>query len=448
MPRVLAGIFALYTLLFVGVVATEIPPFQNPDEATHFFRAEQLSRRRIMPQHLPNGVAGAFVDSGVEAVAVPFLTLALHPERKATRALYDATAPVRWGGKLTPVAFPNTVIYPPTLYLPAVAGIWAGKALGLSVVHTLYVSRIANGLCATALATLAIALAGSAAPWLFAVLALPMSSALFSAISQDGTMIAATALAAALIARARFDPLSDRRFAALCALLTAICMARPPYAPVACLLLLARWRSPARRAAALLLIASATLGWSVLMLHQAGLNVGGPGADVDPGRQAAALLANPSKALAVATETWRDFTPDYVDEFVGRLANLDLYLPPFIHHLAWAALALAALYGLHRTVRDRSFHPAAAAALAACVLASVTLVFLIQYLTYSSVGSPIVDGIQGRYFIALALLPVVCACSPAPDRSAAAALVCTALSAAVLVYLPVVVRGSLLKFYM
>jgi uncharacterized membrane protein len=40
----------------------------------------------------------------------------------------------------------------------------------------------------------------------------------------------------------------------------------------------------------------------------------------------------------------------------------------------------------------------------AAVLASVGLIFLLEYLTWTPLGSPVVEGVQGRYFMPLAVI--------------------------------------------
>ena len=54
--------------------------------------------------------------------------------------------------------------YPPLFYLPSAAGILVGRELDLSVIYTLYLSRLFTGVVAVALGTLAIALAGVLLP--------------------------------------------------------------------------------------------------------------------------------------------------------------------------------------------------------------------------------------------------------------------------------------------
>lgn len=424
-----------------------MPPYQNPDEANHFFRAEQISRFRLIPEQVPNGVGGSFVDVGILETAVPFLAIPLHPERKATSSLYDATSSVRWGRQLTQVAFPNTAIYPPTLYLPTVAGIWLGKIAGSSVIQTLYYSRIANGVCATIIATLAIALAEGAALWLFAVLTLPMSLALFSAVSQDGVMIACAALATSIVAKARHTklPLSDRRFAVLFLAQTAICMARPPYIPLAGLVLMTPWRSPRLRAASVVLIAAATISWSVIALHTAGLDVAV--SQSDPKHQLYGLLVHPLQVLALLGHTYHTYGLDYLEQIVGRLGTLDVALPAFIHVAAWAALMLAAVQAAVQAIRQKSLSVTAFIVTFLCMAACVFLIDMIQYLTFSSLSRATIEGVQGRYFLEVIMIFPVVLHGSTPVRNyqkyVSIAVVLTATT-----YIPMVAGAILQRYYL
>ncbi len=445
--HVLAIVFALYSAIFIGIVAIEMPPYQNPDEMNHFLRADQISRLGLLPQHLPTGVGGAFVDTAIIDTAVPFLTIPFHPERKVTSSLYESTSSVRWSGQLAQVAFPNTAIYPPTLYLPAVLGIWLGKITGSPVLRTLYLSRIANGICATIIATLAIALAEGAALWLFAVLTLPMSLALFSAVSQDGVMIACAALATSIVAKARHAklPVSDLRFVVLVLALIAICMAKPPYIPLAGLVLVAPWRSPRLRAASLVLVAAATVSWSVLVLHTSGIDV--TASQSDPKRQLYGMLQHPFRILAVLGNTYHAYWRDYREQIVGRLGWLDLALPAFIHVAAWTVLLLAATLSTSQAIHRTSLSAKALIGTLSCMAACVFLIEMIQYLTFSSVSSPTIQGVQGRYFLEVIMILPVCIYGSQPARNygkyANIAVVLTAAT-----YIPFVARAILYRYYL
>ncbi len=96
---------------------------------------------------------------------------------------------------------------------------------------------------------------------------------------------------------------------------------------------------------------------------------------------------------------------DYFVSFVGQLGWLDTDLPHAYFYMAVTMLfiaGLAAAVGMppERTSTRSRF------LIAGAILIGAAGVFGIQYLTWTVPGASIVEGVQGRYFLPLAL-PVV-----------------------------------------
>ena len=204
--RWIAAAFVLYGLIATALLGINTPPFQVADETMHFMRAAQIADGgfvgtrvpQFSPDHATGSAGGGAIDPALVEAAAPFNALAFHPELRAKQA--DWAPNVHWSGARAPVSFP-TANYPPFFYLPSAAGIVAGRKLGLSVVQTLYLSRLLTGLIAVAIGALAIAIANGAAPWIFTILTLPMALSLVASVSQDALLIACAALAGALLVR-------------------------------------------------------------------------------------------------------------------------------------------------------------------------------------------------------------------------------------------------------
>lgn len=92
----------------------------------------------------------------------------------------------------------------------------------------------------------------------------------------------------------------------------------------------------------------------------------------------------------------------YFHEMVGVLGWIDVVLPGWFYRLAGWTLSLAVVGS---TVRRHPLlsRPASGWLFLAATLAC-GLVFLLEYLTWSPVGFPFVDGVQGRYFLPIAVL--------------------------------------------
>jgi uncharacterized membrane protein len=305
-----------------------------------------------------------------------------------------------WGAEAQ-TGFPNTAIYPPFFYLPAAGAASVLRNLGVDLPHALVLMRMATGLCAVAIAGTAIAVAGPAAIWLFAVLLLPMSLALTASLSQDSLMLACTALAVALYLRLRNAPARGRvEYVAFCVILSVIGMARPPYAAFS-LLILALPLRRATRAFACAGVLLSVLAWGLVNIRNVVLPRWQEGPAI-PLEQLRGLAFHPGRLPALLAETWRVQNELTSRSFIGLLGWLDVPLPNIYHHMAWLGLALAAVAGWSASSWRL---PERAAWLAGCaMLAAVAGVALFQYMTWASVGAPFIPNLQGRYFLPPALL--------------------------------------------
>jgi uncharacterized membrane protein len=331
-PTTLAAIFFTQICLAVILLAVLVPPCENPDEFNHMNRADQVAGGGLIATRYGGEMtSGGEVDLGVNRIDAMIGVIRFHPERKATLAMLQQAHAVRWGdtGQLT---FANTSIYAPFLYLPAVVGIWAGKAADLSVVHTMMLARAANGLSCALIGGLAIALSAESAFLLFIVLSLPMCVFQYAAVSQDGLMFVLSAGIVAGLAKLQSDTAPSRRaaFVAMCLCLALLGMGRPAYAPLAVLGLVApgiSWRCRLAGSAAVLLAIAA---WSLLAGALTMINALAP-MGVSPGPQLYRLLGHPGLVWPLARHAVTDHQGmeglSFFKEFVGVLGWQDVILP-------------------------------------------------------------------------------------------------------------------------
>jgi uncharacterized membrane protein len=449
----MAAAFGLYGLVATAFLALNMPPFQNPDEHAHFLRAAQVAGGRLLGARFADDArpgqvtAGGLVDPALLTASGPFNGLIFHPELRAVRE--DWAPRIAWSDERATMAFANTAINPPVFYLPAAAGVGFGRWLHLTVVQTLVLSRVLTGLAAVAVGAAAIALSGRAAPWLFAVLTLPMSLSLLASTSPDALMLAGSALAGGLAVRL-WDEAGPRRawlLAAMAAALALVAMARGPYAGLA-LVPLAIPAIPLRaRLIAAGAVAATAVAWSVLSALTTLTNFGAQ-VGADPAAQLALLAHNPLSAVPVLWRSVSEQWPAYIDIFVGTLGWLDTPLPAWYHRLAWLALAAGALAAM----LGRSPAPAMPGRrllVAAALLLSAVGLFAAQYITWTAPGFPTVQGVHGRYFLPLALAGAALLPSLGLGRLA---FLRQGLAGAVLLFplvsLAVVMRAVVLRYYL
>jgi uncharacterized membrane protein len=423
-PRKLALQFFLQATVGILVLAMLVPPFENPDEFNHMNRVDEIANGGFVARRYDGPLtSGGNVDTGINRIDAMIGGIRFHPERKVTRAMMLNANAVQWGHRM-PATFANTSIYSPFLYLPAVIGDRAGKLFGFSIARTLILSRAATGIACAAVAAAAIALAGEAAMYLFIVLSLPMSLFLFASVSQDGPMLALAAMAIALALCIQNESPAARpaRFVAVCACVCLLGIGRPAYAPFCVLPLLLTGIAWRQRVAGAALAVAGIAAWSLIAAHWSLINaVGSIG--VDPPAQMRALLMHPTLwgtlAHSVVTGAQGMEGSSFFRETVGILGWQDVFLPDWFYIVAGCAWLGSVIVILPR---DRpGLPPGAQGALFIAGAAAVVLVFLLEYLTWTPVGLPVVQGVQGRYFLPIALfLPGML-----PNlRSAAAARIC------------------------
>lgn len=412
--------------------AVLVPPGEVPDEIAHISRADGLrhgsilGKRRSFPD-APAPVAGFYADGNL-ALAWPNLPGPI-AERKVTQDRLDAWNAVPWG-RTEYVVRSNTAAYMPLLYVPTAVTLAAAKRAGQKPFVAVLAARGVNALLYLAAGVAALMLARRGRGVLFLTLLLPMSLAMGGSCNQDGLLLSACALGAALLTRATSPQalshraLSRRAFWGAAVLLAVVVTAKPLYAPLAGLLLLA---APTTRAGlgGVAVVAVPSIAWFAVAQRQAGVSLrplpadmqapgplwpGDPAAvflTTDAASQLRVLLAAPWRLLALPVSTLWDDASAKLAEMVGVLGRLDLELPDGFYTLAYAALA-AALVGDSLVRPGRRGGPGGATAWGGafgfgCLGACVVLVYLGQYLIWTPVGAARIEGVQGRYFLPLLL---------------------------------------------
>lgn len=426
--------------LFLAMV---VPVGQGPDEDAHIVRAASLLRGEVVGRRESVPLAGgnSQIMAGVEAdPALARAADALPPGAltKLDAATLKAAQDQPWAGPRF-VPAPNTAAYLPAFYVPPAIGLAVARAGGASPYQAIRAARLANAAAFLILGLAALLLARRGAWLLFCALTLPMTLFLASVVNQDGPLIAVSALAAALLSRGpEPKPGAARRWEHACAafLIGCIVAAKPPYLPLTAMLLLPlppprAWmgvrRALLRRLGLVVLVAAPALAWlwmvqrwvatplpSITAAYAPGPLWPGDHARLfdspDPMAQLAVLRAAPSRFLSLP---WRTLVHDpwITYQAIGTLGWLTVLLPRSTY-LAWyAALGAALLAGLVEPDRGRlRARWSEAALLLAAAVASVLLIYLAQYVSWTAVGAKRIDGFQGRYL--LPLIPVVALALP------------------------------------
>lgn len=407
------GTFLIIATLSILAFNLLIPVGTGPDESRHIFRVAGLCGGQILP------IRFGFLD-GIPLwggkIPLPFAhALALSAQPTAPDWTYNHFyAQVPFGPDVTKqwLEFSNTVVYSPVPYLPAILGYAVAALFRMSVLGTIILMRICAGLFYIAVIGLVIRLLPSPGlKWLTAVIALFPAGLFEASIVTADTMTNTVLLVfSACLAAAVFGAEPAKRPLLVTLLVSAVMLGtvKPTYAVFVVLILFVREiRIWLRLTAIAVTVAIAGAWYAVSNVATSGMGLMRQGDDrfhVTSSLQLSGILHDPVNYVRVLFHTTVLYGNEWLAQSVGQMGyfsrgGLAASVITFI--AAGCALILAARRLRPQTGRGRSW-----IAIAGLVLAFgiAVLVMTTIYLTFTPVGRPYIEGIQGRYFYPLILL--------------------------------------------
>jgi uncharacterized membrane protein len=406
LPNYLHFIFPIYSTAICTFLVFAFPPFMGADELNHFLRADTITLGGVIGQRVDTAagpVAGGMIDAMVMPAYGPFQRRIEKKEKITALDLAIAEQPF-WDGWVEPQPFLNTAVYSPIFYIPQSAAIFIGKTVRLSILHTLYLARLFNAIACILVGTLALFLAPCARPFLFTIMLLPISLALYAGVSPDGLTIVTTVLATAIILQALHvqRALSKQEVVCVSFALALVALTKQHLVILNFILLAIPMQRTSWRYLATALSILPAAAWFAWMSYSVQTPLPRPGMALDPKGQVQALFSDPAAAWQTLANTLDYYGYYLAIELVGALGWIDTFMPLWYYYIFWIAIPVAAISGmsLKRSREWRLLHVAVPVVVVGCSLAiyGAFLVF------YTPVGWKTVDGIQGRYFIPLITL--------------------------------------------
>jgi uncharacterized membrane protein len=408
-------LFPALLALFGVVFALGMPPFQTPDEDSHFFRAYQVSRGRLLPRMI-DGWGGGLVPSSLMRVHQTFLHLAFRPEEQTSWKEFAPylDAPLAPEAR-EPRAFPGSAYYSFVPYLPQALGVAVARGLGGGPLAVFYACRLVNLAFCVLLLHLALRVTPVFKLVFGAVALIPVTVQQLSSSSPDASTIGVAFLFTAFLFRLVFVERASAggrgAIAALLLLAGWLTLCKFPYATLSLLYLAVPprrfgcWRRYLLVGAGL---AAVTLSLTVFM---AGLKKYTPDRIIGPGNQAsisgqmAEIRAHPLRFAHVCAATIAEHGSIWFEQ-LGYLGWLDTKVNPLAMHLLLVSLVLLGLAD-----HADPFCPSwglKAMAMVAAGLCTLVILFCC-YVAGCTIGATLIIGPQGRYWVPvlpLLLLPL------------------------------------------
>lgn len=393
-------IYFLSALIFgLGFVAA-IPAGRVPDEPSHFWRAYELSELRFFLETNEEGKIGQYIPENLIS------TINENVTEDAYKYILDhIDDPVSdnyifYHGPADSYHFIN--------YIPQVVGIWIGKIFNLPLIPMFYLSRVCNLIFCITVIYFCIKYLPILKKFLFLLGFTPITLQAFCSVSADGSIICA---AAALITFALYMIYGTERkiiwkdlmFVFLsCLMLT---VTKPIYAFV-CLILFfiprERFINNKRKILSIFIIGGITL--AIVILHLS-LIPSGPGRyeTVNPGDQINFILSKPFEYAKILLHNTLPEIFFFTKLGIGsslewfQVGISDFYILLYI--FAFLTICMEGNKKINTSLRIFA---------ATVFFLVVVATFTFMYIQWSNVGDNLIDGVQGRYFVPVAILiPIV-----------------------------------------
>lgn len=415
--------FFVYCALIFGIVLiTLIPPFQSPDEDSHFKKAYVISKGRLFPSSR-DGVVGYEIPNDMAAYIYEKKQYIGNRDQKYTYSeeILDDKLPKDYSA----VTFENfsTAESTPIAYLAPAAGIVFAKITtkiigmdNISVVTMLHFARMFSLLLYIVLVYYAIKITPILKKTFCVIGLLPMSLALATAISSDSVLIGVAIISTALILRLIFD--KDVKKVSYKYLITfgIIAFVLLSIKTIYITVLLPFIFIPKEKFGEKVIDELKSIGIIIgialiiyiinklplMFLQRNSVETNSQG-------QIEFIINNPIKYLKIWIKTMISNRNYYFSGLIGMFGLLDTYIPT-IYTVIYSIGALAVM------LADFSLCPVKFDWKYKCIatlgsIATVFAAFLGLYILWTSmelgVGAETITGIQGRYFIPVIPLAMI-----------------------------------------
>jgi uncharacterized membrane protein len=405
------NIFIIVGFIAGGMMLIITPPFQVPDADNHFLRIYQLSRGNISGIKQAED-AGGFIPQNMIDVKFDFSNIRFQKDGKVKKqqVLYYLTH------KLPPseeifVSFKNTVLYSPLAYLPQVTGVFIANILNLPPLWMLYLGRFFALIAYLFIVGISIRFI-PVYKWGMVLLALmPMTLFQAASLSADSMTFAISFLLTAYILHLAFSKkeISRKDIIITCLLSFCIGLCKSSYVLIPFLFTIIPVKKFVSKKvffiSCLCVCFSVILSTGIWSLYVKDIYVP-MYSYINPHEQLGWILAHPVQYMNVLIDVCSS-SGYLLDEFVGVLGwpsvwpSVTLGMLPKIYLIV---LFLCAILESDSQIKVSVYSKIVSVFI---FLFSLLLITTMIYLSWCEIGAEMVDGLQGRYYIPIALLSFI-----------------------------------------
>lgn len=398
-------------IVFAGLVfvlglgfAISIPIGGIPDERNHFLRAYEITQGKI----ISNQESSGYFPKEIDEYFYNWQKLESYKYDEYMKNVFTPNS-----GELNEDSFPNTSLYSPICYIPQCIGIFIGRIFNLPILVTAYLARISNLICFAIIVFFAIKLIPFYKKELAFVGLLPITLQEAASLSADSLTIAISIFFISYIMNLVFskeEKIKTKDFIILLSTLIIISLSKIVYVPLILLLALIpneRFKNKKDKWTKIGILVVITLVINFIWLGISSSHLSEIREGVNEKEQVKYVLTNPIQYCKTFCKTIFVNFDFYIDGIVGQmLESYDVNLAKgytFVSLVLIAGLCVTenSIYKLN--IKQKII-------ILITFLAIIALIFTALYVQWTPLYNPIIEGIQGRYFIPILMLLLILVC--------------------------------------
>lgn len=389
--------FLTMWILLGSIFLFSLPLFRVPDETNHFYRAYEVSCGHLISDTNDMGIGGR---------NLPFKDIDLGKLSNDWQT-YSDNKEMELSDENTYMGFANISLYSPFSFIPQSIGIFLARHITRNVAAIAYSGRICNWLFITLLLFLAIQIIPVGKEIVALIALMPMNVQESVCLAPDGMVVAISILMVAVTVKQRYDykdTLKLPQLLALYLLVFIVSQLKIVYLPFGLLYLLIPAERFGNQKKKILHVGSMgiiAVGANLIWLKSCSkfLTVRGTNANA----QLTYILHNPLDYVSIMLRTYFENSGEWVNWMIGSSLGALNISPIFLLILLYMCVLFHKYVIHHRQYSQQE-------SMENCLFGIVNffIILLISTSLYMQWTAPyhnIIDGIQGRYFIAL-LLPL------------------------------------------
>lgn len=394
------NIFLCLSLIFGLIYVFLLPPFQSVDEAAHFYRGYEILSGNFLSKKVDNRV-GDYLPLSLEKLTSKYSFLIKNIDKKVSVNYIINSAEIKLNSDETKfIEFSNTALYSPICYLTQIPGMYIAKTLGANPIWIFYMGRISNLIFFTIIGYISLKIIPFYKLPMMLLLLMPMTLSLAGSLTSDVVVIGVNFLWISVLLKLLTDDrlINFLRISILFLLASILALSKSYFLLIPLVLLLPR--SKFRSLTHYLICILGTLFISIVILVLWQNIIIGFGFDMNSSANSAEqlkfILSNPFNYCVILLKTFVIKLPRILITMVGVLGWQDTRLD-FLTYILYPALIIFAVILERRT--DFEFKMWQNIIILGDIILSFFFIFTTLYLMWSRVGSSIIFGLSGKYFI-------------------------------------------------